>query len=187
MKGLSLALVVVVLLAAALAVPAAAQNPPIELNLVFDDGRTVPVPSGTDVVLWLYWDASAKGLLENMFIRSVSTSNTLYDQEGNAVRQLDPDTNRALWAPVTLIDPAKLGMSCPQGKHWYTDWRYPIKAGALKPGTYTLVSNGTFTRPVNDGYHTCTSLDTGQPMSPPPSLHKSSNFSFTSTITLVIE
>ena len=170
-----------------MAAPAAAQNPPIELNLVFDDGRTVNVPVGTDVVLWLYWDASAKGLLEKMFIRSVSASNTLYDQAGNAVLQLSPDTNRTLWAPATLIDPALLGIACPQGKHWYTDWRYPIKAGALPPGTYTLVTDATFARPVNDGYHTCVSLDTGQPMSPPPSLHKSNNFSFTTTITLVIE
>jgi len=70
MKRMSSSLMVVVLLAAVLAIPAAAENPTIELNLVFDDGKTVVVPSGTDVVVWLYWDASAKGLLENMFIKS---------------------------------------------------------------------------------------------------------------------
>lgn len=59
-------------------------------------------------------------------------------------------------------------------------WQYDY--GMLEEGTYTLVTEWDQRHPVNDGYHVCTDLVTGEPASPTPSLYPAGSGTWTVTI-----
>lgn len=171
---------VAVLLAMSL-VTAASASATYPIYPFFD--QEITVQSGDEIRLQYHWDATSRGLM-NMFFNHTDTSHLLVDEDDNVILNLSGDDAAALWSPMEQIDSAALGLACPQPKHWYSEVDYALPE--LEPGVYTLVSVGSMSNPVNDGWHTCTNLETGEPVSYTPSLYPTGT-TFAGTITITVE
>jgi hypothetical protein len=108
----------------------------------------------------------------NTFRRSFSASYAIYpgtNTTGTPVWSLSAAEADAVWGPIQQTDPAVWAIKCPMPKHWLAPWELP--GITLAPGTYTLVTRWTRSKPVTDGWHVCVDTVTGEPLSPPPSFY----------------
>lgn len=181
MKKFLLSLLVVALLAMTVAGAVSADDP---TTYVFPylDGETFTVPPGSDITLQWAWLATTHGLM-NTFLRAWTAGYTIYDSDNNAVFALPAVQADPLWSPIEQINPADFGIQCASPRHWWSLWEQGDIV--LDPGTYTLVTAWTQSRPVNDGWHTCVDAITGEPLAYPPSLYQPG--SGTWTVTIVVE
>lgn len=172
-----------VLLLATLLVGAAGASTTYEIFPFFD--QELEVQEGDEIRLRYYWDATSKGQM-NMFFNHSTTSIVLTDENDNIVVDMSDGGADDLWSPLELVDAAELPtpLDCPQPKHWYSEVDYRLPD--LEPGTYELVSVAIMEQPVNDGWHTCTNLETGEPASAPPSLYPSGT-TFAGTVIITVE
>jgi hypothetical protein len=172
MKKFLFTLTAVILLVTALAGAASADDPDFTYVYPNEDGGTSTVPAGNSITLQWFWLATTKGHM-NTFRRSFSASYAIYpgtDTSGTPAWSLTPAQAEAIWGPIQQTNPADWAIKCPKPQHWLARW----ETGGinLPAGTYTLVTRWTFSRPVNDGWHTCVDTNTGESLASPPSLYK---------------
>lgn len=147
---------------------------------VANDGATYVVPPGDDIVLLNRWGAKTKGQVQ-MYLKAYSASYTITNEAGDVVFSLPAEDAAGLWGPIELVPPEDFGFDCPGNSLWLASWEAPVTP-PLDPGAYTLVTEWTRSHPVNDGLHTCTVVDTGEPAAPPPSLFPAESSAWTVTI-----
>ena len=179
MKKFVVSLLVFVLLATTVIGAVSAQGGTTFVVVPYDDGQTYTVPSGDAITLRWAWLATTRGLV-NVFLRSFSASYTIYDAANNPIFVLSEAQADPMWGPIQQFDPSAYGIECPMPHHWYSFWESGV--GHLAPGTYTLVTQWSFSRPVNDGWHLCSEPATGQPPASPPSLNPPGSGAWTVTI-----
>jgi hypothetical protein len=160
MSGLLLAM----LLALSVAVPAASAQSPTYVYWCFGD-TTATVNHLDDIVLRCPWGAKTYGQMQ-MFLNSDVISFELKDGTGNVVWALDAEDAATYWSDPFKVKASDVGFECKPDVSWAS--RLTVPLGTLAAGTYTLTVNETYLHPVNDGIHTC-SMD-GERF-PPPSLY----------------
>jgi uncharacterized protein YbjT (DUF2867 family) len=125
------------------------------------DGETFNVPAGDSITLEWLWLAVNKGLV-NTFRGGFEASYTIYDAAGAPVWGLNTANADAYWGPIEQTDPADWDIQCAMPQHYITDWL--VEGIRLAPGSYTLVTEWAQKRPINDGWHVCRDVNTGEPL-----------------------
>ncbi|MCB0003608.1 MAG: hypothetical protein KDG58_12240 [Anaerolineae bacterium] len=175
MRKLIQSVVIASMLILLIVVPAAAQPPdPVDIwpypNPDPASGGVWTVPENYPVRLIWAWAAKTKGLVR-VFQNASSHSYQIIDTDtGDVVYEVLPGAGDSLWGAPVLVDPADWGWDCHGGRVWFTWWEFTFPDG-LPEGNYALEITETFSHPVNDGYHTCSDLVTGQQLAGPPSLY----------------
>jgi len=166
MKKIVWSLVLVALVATSLVGAVSAADP----TFVYpgDDGATYTVVADDGFFMAWVWLATTKGLVAN-FLKSFSATYTIYDAAGDPVWELSADEAAALWSSPAQTDPAEWAIKCAKPDHWLAVWSTDTLY--LEPGEYTLVTEWSYSKPVNDGWHTCADLASGDPLASPPSLY----------------
>ena len=158
-----IAVLVVMLLALSVTVPAASAQSPT--YVYFCEFNTVEVNHLDDIILRCPWGAKTEGQMR-MFLNHDVISFELKDEAGNLVWTLDAEDAATYWTDPVKLKASDFGFDCMPDTQWLSRLLVPL--GTLDAGTYTLTVNETYLHPVNDGGHTC-SID-GERI-PPPSLY----------------
>jgi len=143
------------------------------------DGETFDVPAGDSITLQWLWLAVNKGLV-NTFRLGFEAGYTIYDSAGHPVWGLSAAEADAFWGEIQWTDPANWGIWCAMPQQYMTEW--VVEDVRLPPGSYTLVTEWSQTRPINDGWHVCRDTDTGEPLAFPPSLYRPTSGTWTVNI-----
>jgi hypothetical protein len=164
MRKNPIAMLIVVLLGAVIFVlPVSAQADIIVFPISF---RYYEADVTDSIAIRWSWVSAAPGLAR-IFGDSGYVDYTLIDADGNVVWSLSRDEADLYWSEMWSRPDESLNIMCPSGKVYGYSWY--MELGSLDAGIYTLITNLGTTKPVNDGFHTCTYLD-GTPYAPPPSL-----------------
>jgi hypothetical protein len=113
---------------------------------------TYHATTADSIHLFWGWVAATKGLVR-VFIGHSAETYTLLDSQNHVIWSLGPEEADAYWGPIIRFDPADWGWDCPMRQIAVSWWEVTIPP--LPEGTYTLVFDGVFEQPVNDGLHAC--------------------------------
>ena len=181
MRKVMLSVLILVVLAGVMSGAASAQNGSDVPVWVYEDGAEICAGPEDNIIFLDGWLATTRGLV-NMFLGAYTMSFTLYDEDNVDIFSLSEEESDDYWGPIMSMVPEDWGLSCPMPYIAGVLWEYDY--GALEEGTYTLITEWDFRHPVNDGYHACTDPETGEPVSPTPSLYPAE--SGTATITIYV-
>ncbi len=172
-------LIALVGIALVTAIPVAADEP------VFVDPAyeiTYTVSAGDNIHLYYWWWATTPGLV-NVYLKGNETTYTLRDANDQIVWSLAAEEAEKYWSEIFKTDFSDF-FDYPMPYMYASAWEYPL--GQLSPGTYSLTTDMFFTHAVTDGAHVIRDPETGERISPTPSIFPK-GFHWVFQVTIIVE